>query len=48
MADLNVDRLLATGALAGPYRRTHPIRRRPAVRFLRRLVAWLCAPTPWA
>lgn len=47
MADINADLLLASGAVEGPFRRTHPLRRRPAVRFLRRLAAWLLAPSPW-
>lgn len=45
---LNADLLLASGAVEGPFRRSRPIRRRPVMRFLRRLAEWLCAPTPWA
>lgn len=48
MAELDADLLLGSGAVQGPYRRMHPLRRRPVVRFLRRLAAWLCAPSPWA
>ena len=41
------DLLLHTGAMAGPYRRTKPLRRSRAGRFFRALAAFLLAPSPF-
>lgn len=45
---LDIDRLLATGALSGPYRRTRPrVRRNRITEAARWVLAFLLTPNPW-
>lgn len=45
--NLSPDLMLSSGVVEGPFKRMHPLRRRPIVRFWRELARWLMAPSPW-
>lgn len=48
VVNLDIDRLLATGALSGPYRRTRPrVRRNRITEAARWVLAFLLTPNPW-
>lgn len=44
---LDIDALIASGAMEGPIRRARPAKRGPVRRFFRALWAFLAAPRPY-